>query len=448
MSEPIWSTGGVGGERAVTDDLEWAVGALRAAADDICAAQLELARRRALLTLDPSVGHAVAIAELGRAADSTAPALEAELDDTARRLSSVAGAYIAAERKARYRVGAATTAREILEDDVGTQWWLTRVVGAAVFAATPVGMSLLANGHSGIVTGILPDGAPPTTALLTRDAVEASLDIPAYPLLAAAIDAIVAASILSLLTTWQGQLTRSEVPVEPTRSLADIMARLRDTEMVPGGAVRIERWTGDDGVTRRVVFIPGTKDWLNVTGNPFDSEADLALMAGRLPDAATMVAAALEADGAGPGDPVLLTGHSLGGIVATALAGNAAFAARFNVAGLVTAGAPTGRIALPATVNALHFEGTRDIVPGLDGRPNPDAPTRITVHHDARESQLPALAKAAEDIGSAHHLDTYEQTARLVDQGLSPSTDAWRRAEADFFSPTADAVATEYRPSG
>ena len=35
MSEPIWSTGGVGGERAVTDDLEWAVGALRAAADDI-----------------------------------------------------------------------------------------------------------------------------------------------------------------------------------------------------------------------------------------------------------------------------------------------------------------------------------------------------------------------------------------------------------------------------
>ena len=118
MSEPIWSTGGVGGERAVTDDLEWAVGALRAAADDIFAAQLELARRRALLALDPSVGHVSAIAELGRAADSTAPAIEADLDDMARRLSSVAAAYIAAERKARYRVGAATTAREILEDDV------------------------------------------------------------------------------------------------------------------------------------------------------------------------------------------------------------------------------------------------------------------------------------------------------------------------------------------
>ena len=150
----------------------------------------------------------------------------------------------------------------------------------------------------------------------------------------------------------------------------------------------------------------------------------------------------------GRATPCCSAGHSLGGIVATALAGNATFTARFNVAGVVTAGSPTGRIALPATVNALHFEGTRDIVPGLDGRPNPDTPTRITVHHDARESQVPALASAAENIGSAHHLDTYEQTARLVDQGLSPSTDAWRTAESDFFSPTADAVTTEYRPGG
>ena len=164
-----------------------------------------------MLALDPSVGHAVAIAELGRAADSTAPALEADLDDMARRLSAVADAYIAAERKARYRVGAATTAREILEDDVGTQVWLTRVAGAALFAATPIGMGLLGSGHSGTVTAVLPSGPPPTTALLTRDAVEAGLDTPAYALLAAAIDAMLASSILSLLTRWDGQLTRGEV---------------------------------------------------------------------------------------------------------------------------------------------------------------------------------------------------------------------------------------------
>ncbi len=196
------------------------------------------------------------------------------------------------------------------------------------------------------------------------------------------------------------------------------------------------------------MFIPGTKDWLNVTGNPFDSEADLALMTGRLPDAAAMVAAALEADGAQPGDPVMLTGHSLGGIVATALAGNANFTARFNVAAVVTAGSPTGRIDLPTTVNAIHFEGTRDIVPGLDGTPNPDTPTRVTVHHDARESELPELGGAGEDIGSAHHLDTYGQSARLVDEGLSPSTDAWLASERAFFSPAAGAVTTEYRPGG
>ena len=216
--------------------------------------------------------------------------------------------------------------------------------------------------------------------------------------------------------------------------------------MVPGGAVRIERWTGRDGVTRRVVLIPGTKDWLNITGNPFDSEADVSLMAGRLPDAAAMVAAALEADGARPGDPVMLAGHSLGGIVAAALAGNAQFTSRFNVTALVTAGSPTGRITLPASVNALHLEGTRDIVPGLDGTPNPDTATRTTVHHDARESRLPQLAGEGEDIASAHSLATYSQTARLVDEGLSHSTDAWFQAEGAFLEPSADALVTQYSP--
>jgi pimeloyl-ACP methyl ester carboxylesterase len=228
--------------------------------------------------------------------------------------------------------------------------------------------------------------------------------------------------------------------------MEDVMRRLRETEQVPGGAVRIERWTGEDGVTRRIVYIPGTQDWLNISGNPFDSQADLELAAGNLPDAAGLVAAALKTDGARPGEPVMLAGHSLGGMLATALAANPALTSRFTVQAVVTAGSPVGRIALPSSVNALHLEGTRDIVPGLDGRPNPDTPTRTTVHHDARDSQLPELAGEGEDIGSAHHLDTYAQTARLVDEGLSPSTDAWLSAEREFLQPGADVVVTEYRP--
>ena len=54
--------------------------------------------------------------------------------------------------------------------------------------------------------------------------------------------------------------------------------------------MRIERWTGAAGVTRRVVFIPGTEDWLGVTGNPFSARADLEVMLGETPDAARLVA--------------------------------------------------------------------------------------------------------------------------------------------------------------
>jgi hypothetical protein len=70
----------------------------------------------------------------------------------------------------------------------------------------------------------------------------------------------------------------------------------------------------------------------------------------------------------------------------------------------------------------------------------------VTVHHDARRSELQQLQGAARDIGSAHHLDTYAQTARLVDNGVSPSTDAWLTAERDFLTPGSDAVVTAYRP--
>ena len=437
-SEPIWSTGGAGGERAVTEDLEWAVAALRAAADDVGAAQLELTRRRAALALDPGVGHAALIAELSSAAH-LAPKLEAELEDTARRLGAVAAAYLEAERKARYRVGLVASAREAGATLIGDQVWVQRVVAALALAASPFGRFISPR-------TVLPHGPPPTTGILTRDGIERVLDTPTYAALVLAVDACLALTLEHMLTRWRGRLTATTIAVAPVRSLQDVMERLLDTEEVPGGAVRIERWTDPAGVVRRVVLIPGTKDWLNLTGNPFDSEADVALMAGRMPDAAAMVAAALEADGARSGDPVLLAGHSLGGIVAAALAGNADFASRFDVRAVVTAGSPTGRISLPSTVNALHLEGTRDIVPGLDGKPNPDTPTRVTVHHDARDSHLPQLKGAGEDIGSAHHLNTYAQTARLIDEGLSPSTDAWLDAERPFLEPGANLVVTQYAP--
>jgi pimeloyl-ACP methyl ester carboxylesterase len=444
VSEPIWSTGGTGGERAIVEDLEWAVGALRAAADDVGTAQRELARTRAALELGGSVGHSGGLATLSYAARNA----EEDVSDTARRLAAVAEAYLEAERAARHRMGLLERGREVVEDDAGGFVWSARLAASAGALLTPVGLGLLATGHADEVLAGLPHDAPPTTAILNRDSVEGALDTPIYEALVAMISALTLMPILSLLTGWRGSLTAATVATEPARSLEDVMRRLYDTEQSGGGAVRIERWTGADGVTRRVVFIPGTEDWLGVAGNPFSARADLEVMLGETPDAARLVAEALAADGAAPGDPVMLTGHSLGGMVATGLAANPQFTKRFNVTALVTAGSPVGRIALPATVSALHLEGTRDIVPGLDGAPNPDTPTRVTVHHDARDSGLPELEGAAHSIGSAHELDTYAQTARLVDEGLGASTDAWLSEASGFLDPQGAVTVTEYRPGG
>ena len=68
------------------------------------------------------------------------------------------------------------------------------------------------------------------------------------------------------------------------------------------------------------------------------------------------------------------------------------------------------------------------------------------MHHDVRDSEVADLAGAGENILSAHHFDTYAETARLVDEGLSPSTDAWLVEEQDFFAPGKRTEVTEYRP--
>lgn len=422
MGEPIWSTGGAGGERAVVEDLDWAVRTLRAAAADVASAGAELARRRAALELDPGVGMEALASQLAATQHGRAARLEDDLEDTARRLSAVASAYVTAERAARHRIGLGTHVKEAIGDLVGGIAWMRR----------------LANFR-------MPRDLPPTTATLTRDSVEYGLGTPAYDALAQALLAVLSLSAWTIFNGGATAVVGTPVAMAPARSLEEVMRRLFETQQAPGGAVRIERWTDESGATRRIVYIPGTEDWLNATSNPFDLEADVQLAAGELPAAAGLVLEALAADGARPGDPIMLAGHSLGGTVAAALAAHPQVTKHFRVTAVVTAGSPTGRIELPTSVRALHLEGTRDVVPGLDGSPNPDTPTRVTVHHDARDSQVRALQGAAREIASAHHLDTYAQTARLVDGGLTDSTDEWLRSQRAYFSTGADVTVTEYR---
>ena len=109
----------------------------------------------------------------------------------------------------------------------------------------------------------------------------------------------------------------------------------------------------------------------------------------------------------GPHEPVLLVGHSQGGMVAAALA---AGDTPYDVRHVVTAGSPTAQVDLPPDVRVLSLENRGDVVPLTDGEANRPSVGQVTVQFDAGGEGLPghhdypryvAGAAAADASGSA-----------------------------------------------
>jgi pimeloyl-ACP methyl ester carboxylesterase len=180
----------------------------------------------------------------------------------------------------------------------------------------------------------------------------------------------------------------------PPRDIQSVVAGIAslDDDRVDG-EVTVQILTGTDSggyPTRRVIVdIPGTGDWdLARLRDPdvTDMGTSLRALAGEQTTYEAGVLAAMRAAGVRPSDDVLLVGHSQGGIVAVDAARHAMQSGEFNITHVITAGAPIGGTvgALPASVQILALENEGDIVPEVDGRPNPDRPniTTVTVHHD------------------------------------------------------------------
>jgi hypothetical protein len=85
----------------------------------------------------------------------------------------------------------------------------------------------------------------------------------------------------------------------------------------------------------------------------------------------------------------------------------------FHVTDVVTAGSPTAQLpGFPAGTHVLSLEQRGDIVPELDGAPNPDSVEQTTVTFDAHPSG---------GVVAHHSYDVYEQGAGLVDASTDPS---------------------------
>ncbi len=236
----------------------------------------------------------------------------------------------------------------------------------------------------------------------------------------------------------------------PPRGPADLLARVGALYPAAGGTagtVGVDRLDHPDGTRGWVVAIPGTQDALSFgdAAAPMDMATNLRVTARVADDVSTLVTRALDLAGARPGEPVLLAGHSQGGMVAVALAGSPAFTRRHRVAAVLTAGSPVATQPVPPGTAALHLEHRQDLVPALDGWRNPDVPHRTTAVRDLAAAPGPVDRMTARSPGAAHAVDAYVRTARAVTVAGGPSVRGWERAAAQVLGgPGTTAVHHEF----
>ena len=164
---------------------------------------------------------------------------------------------------------------------------------------------------------------------------------------------------------------RTQTPVPSTISaiLSTTDAAYSDPGMpgTPDTGVRITTVEKPGQPPAYIISIPGTTRWEpDGAANPTDLTGNLELAGGNLSTAAEAVRLAMEQAGIPEGAPVMLSGHSQGGMIAAALASDSGFTDRFNVTNVVTFGSPVDSTPIPPSIDVLALQHDGDPVPQVD----------------------------------------------------------------------------------
>ncbi|WP_111720264.1 hypothetical protein [Homoserinimonas sp. OAct 916] len=197
--------------------------------------------------------------------------------------------------------------------------------------------------------------------------------------------------------------------VVPT-SIAELAARIPPAQ--PGKPqVSIERYLDDFGTASWLVYVGGTIDAGSQSGaEPWDMTSNVRAIARAQAGSVTATMRAMDAAGIAPTDPLILVGHSQGGLVAAAVAASDRFGRGEHI-GLLTFGSPTGQLPLPETVRSIGIEHFDDPIPALGGVGLADNP-RLLVRRQVFTDSVPP----AGDWLPAHSMDHYRDTAALLDE--------------------------------
>jgi hypothetical protein len=195
--------------------------------------------------------------------------------------------------------------------------------------------------------------------------------------------------------------------------LGEVAALSPDPDAPLNGTIEIQTITGPDG-DRHIVYLPGTDDldtlpWTQ-DGDVRDMGTNLQLVAGQLDTYQAGILQAMHDAGIDPGEPVLVVGHSQGGMAAAAiLAGDHGY----DVTDVVTAGSPTAQVdGFPQGSHVTSLEQYGDVVPLLDGEPNPDSVEQTAVLFDAGPQG---------GVTAHHSYAVYADGAAAADASTDPS---------------------------
>lgn len=240
-----------------------------------------------------------------------------------------------------------------------------------------------------------------------------------------------------------GTVPREDPPQLPVpRSVADVLANIGSSyddstaTGVPGtptGVISVQQLTHPDGTRAWVVEVPGTQDWRPGSDSPMDLTTNVNLMAGLPDDLSTSIMDAMRLAGVGADEPVLLAGHSQGGMAAMTVA--AVYGSMYSIKAVVTAGSPDIPRLTSPDVQVRHYVHDEDLVPQLDGQGDRRSAHETVVRRDLDQSDGTTGATPSE----AHSIDRYAESAAGAAEAL---------ADDPFMAPFDDAAASVLGPPG
>lgn len=222
---------------------------------------------------------------------------------------------------------------------------------------------------------------------------------------------------------WQ---TISQVKPQILRTPSDLFASF--ISLYKGedkDKIQVTKMTDHDGTVRWVALIPGTQEW-----GPYGKDSAMHLgsaldtLAGDESDGIRAVDAALKAAGVSPQDPIVLFGHSQGGLIASAIASLPTYQSRYNVKAVVTSESPVPNLKMPSSVTTLNIENNKDGVPKLDGKITRGNGNHVTVRGDVTtpEEGGPHDVEVAADV----YAQANQNSMKVQDVSERISSYLWR----------------------